>query len=97
MMEKKENLEELKSKVDLVLFFEHQGVKLTKQQGDEYSGLCPFHPDKKPSFFVNRKKQVFKCFGCSAKGNIFEAVKLLMHCDFKKAVSYVAGFAETGR
>ena len=75
-MEMRENLEELKAKVDLVVFFEHQGVKLTKQNGDEYAGLCPFHPDKKPSLFVNRKKQVFKCFGCSAKGNIFEAVKL---------------------
>ena len=97
MMEKRENLEELKSKVDLVLFFEHQGVKLTKKHGDEYSGLCPFHPDKKPSLFVNRKKRVFKCFGCNEEGNIFEAVKLLMHCDFKKAVNYVAEFPETGR
>ena len=97
MMEIRENLEELKAKVDLVSFFEHQGVKFTKQHGDEYSGLCPFHNDKKPSFFVNRKKRVFKCFGCSAEGDIFEAVKLLMHCDFKKAVSYVSGFAGTGR
>ena len=97
MMEKRENLEELKSKVDLVLFFEHQGVKLTKKHGDEYSGLCPFHPDTKPSLYVNRKKRVFKCFGCNEEGNIFEAVKLLMHCDFKKAVNYVAEFAETGR
>ena len=35
-----------------------------KRSGRNYRALCPFHPDKEPSFYVNPERQLFKCFGC---------------------------------
>ena len=46
-----------------------QYVKLAKK-GKNYSGLCPFHGEKTPSFSVNPEMQRFKCFGCGVGGNL---------------------------
>lgn len=46
-------------------------VKLEKH-GGEYLGLCPFHNEKTPSLNVNKTKQIFKCFGCGAGGDVFD-------------------------
>ncbi|OAL83882.1 DNA primase [Acinetobacter sp. SFD] len=51
-----------------------QYVKL-KKTGRTYSGCCPFHQEKSPSFHVYRDKQYFHCFGCQANGN---AIRFLM-------------------
>ena len=51
-----------------------QYVKL-KKSGRTYSGCCPFHQEKSPSFHVYRDKQYFHCFGCQANGN---AIRFLM-------------------
>lgn len=45
-------------------------IKVSDVRGDEVLGLCPYHNDSKPSFWVNLKKQVFYCFGCHAKGRL---------------------------
>lgn len=45
-------------------------VKLDKK-GANYFGLCPFHPEKTPSFSVHPGKQIFHCFGCGIGGNVF--------------------------
>ncbi|KUG37017.1 hypothetical protein BS613_07715 [Listeria monocytogenes] len=42
-----------------------------KKQGRNYSGLCPFHGEKTPSFSVSPEKQIFHCFGCGKGGNVF--------------------------
>ncbi|MCO8096961.1 DNA primase [Acinetobacter lwoffii] len=52
-----------------------QFVKL-KKTGRTYSGCCPFHQEKSPSFHVYRDKQYFHCFGCQANGN---AIRFLMN------------------
>lgn len=44
-------------------------VNLTRK-GMEYTGLCPFHSEKTPSFTVNDKKKFYHCFGCSAHGDV---------------------------
>ena len=47
---------------------------------------CPFHSEKTASFFVNRKKQYFKCFGCGAGGDFFTFIQMYYGCDFKNAI-----------
>jgi len=47
-----------------------------KKVGATYKGLCPFHPEKTPSFHVNRDRGFFHCFGCGAGGDVFKFVEL---------------------
>lgn len=59
-----------------------QRVKL-KKTGRTYSGCCPFHQEKSPSFHVYRDKQYFHCFGCQANGN---AIRFLMDIDHRNFI-----------
>ncbi|NMB56760.1 DNA primase [Candidatus Beckwithbacteria bacterium] len=61
--------DEIKNRIDLVDFI-GQSVKL-KRSGRNFSGLCPFHQEKSPSFFVSAERQFFKCFGCGESGDLF--------------------------
>ena len=70
------SVEEILEKIDLVEIVSEY-VKL-KKSGKSYKALCPFHPEKTPSFFVHPEKQIFHCFGCGIGGN---AVKFLMNIE----------------
>ncbi|WP_347274849.1 DNA primase [Candidatus Kuenenia sp.] len=61
-----------------------------KQSGKEFIGLCPFHSEKTPSFFVNPDKKLFKCFGCGEGGTVFQFVMKQEGMDFVEAVKLVA-------
>ena len=61
-------LDELRAKVSLVDVVSEK-VKLTRK-GREYTGLCPFHNEKTPSFTINEAKGFYHCFGCGAHGDI---------------------------
>ena len=65
-----------------------------KKAGNNWSGLCPFHGEKSPSFSVNADKGVFYCFGCQAKGDVISFVRDMDHLDFQGAVEFLA--AKTG-
>jgi DNA primase len=69
-------IEEIKSKLDIVEVVQKY-VKL-KRVGRYYSGLCPFHKETKPSFFVSSEMQIFKCFGCNLGGDV---IKFLMQIE----------------
>lgn len=66
-----------------------QRVKL-KKTGRTYSGCCPFHQEKSPSFHVYRDKQYFHCFGCQANGN---AIRFLMDIDNRNFVEVMQDLA----
>ncbi|MEM7588761.1 MAG: CHC2 zinc finger domain-containing protein, partial [Myxococcota bacterium] len=62
-------IEEIKHKVDLLQVI-GQSVRLRKQ-GRRWVGLCPFHREKTPSFYVDPQEGFFKCFGCGEGGDVF--------------------------
>jgi DNA primase len=63
-----------------------------KPVGSGYMGRCPFpdHPEKTPSFSVSEVKQVFHCFGCQRKGNLFSFLRLYNGMSFPDAVEFLA-------
>ena len=61
-----------------------------KQKGRNFFGLCPFHPEKTPSFSVNPEKQIFHCFGCGTGGNVFTFIMKEEGVSFPEAVRILA-------
>ena len=61
-----------------------------KKSGVNFSGCCPFHHEKTPSFIVSPQKQIFKCFGCGVGGNIFTFMQEIEKVDFRDAVKILA-------
>jgi DNA primase len=61
-----------------------------KKTGKDFSGLCPFHQEKTPSFTVSPIKQIFYCFGCGKGGDVYNFVMELEKCEFPEAVKVVA-------
>jgi len=61
-----------------------------KKRGAEFWGCCPFHQEKSPSFHIQPAKQLWKCFGCGAGGDVFNFVMQLEKCDFKAALAKLA-------
>ncbi|MCG7346598.1 CHC2 zinc finger domain-containing protein [Sphingomonas sp. ACRSK] len=66
-----------------------RAVKL-KRAGREHQGLCPFHPEKSPSFYVNDAKGFYHCFGCSAHGDVVRFVMEREGCTFREAYRRLA-------
>ena len=65
-------------------------VKLKKAGAQNFSGLCPFHSEKTPSFSVHVTRQFFHCFGCGASGDVFSFVQKIENITFPEAVRAVA-------
>jgi DNA primase len=61
-----------------------------KKTGKDFSGLCPFHQEKTPSFTVSPLKQIFYCFGCGKGGDVFNFVMDMEKSAFPEAVRTVA-------
>ncbi|UQY81004.1 DNA primase [Candidatus Hepatincola sp. Av] len=81
-------LEQIKNAISIVDVVQEK-VPLNKK-GREYLGLCPFHHEKTPSFYVNPQKGFYYCFGCQAKGNIFNFYVELYKLSFPEAVKALA-------
>ncbi|MCW5748365.1 MAG: DNA primase, partial [Alphaproteobacteria bacterium] len=64
-----------------------------KRKGREYAGLCPFHNEKTPSFWVNDQKNFFHCFGCGAHGDAIGFTMRIDNLSFPEAVERLAGEA----
>jgi DNA primase len=79
---------EVRRRTDIVaLVGEH--VKL-KRTGASYVGICPFHPDKSPSFNVHGGRQFYHCFGCNVSGDAISFVMQLENISFMEAVRILA-------
>jgi DNA primase len=61
-----------------------------KKSGQNFTGLCPFHSEKTPSFAVHPVKQIYHCFGCGAGGDVFKFVMEMDRCEFPEAIRTVA-------
>jgi DNA primase len=61
-----------------------------KQSGRNFKALCPFHPEKAPSFMVSPEKQIYHCFGCGAGGNVFSFLMQAEGMTFPEAVKALA-------
>jgi DNA primase len=65
-------------------------MKLKKAGAQNYSGLCPFHGEKTPSFSVHATRQFYHCFGCGVSGDVFSFVQKIENIAFAEAVRLVA-------
>jgi DNA primase len=81
--------EELKSSVDIVKVI-GEYVRLRKSGVSRYTGLCPFHSEKTPSFSVHAGHQFYKCFGCGAAGDVLKFVMEFEHVSFPEALKLLA-------
>ncbi|MBC9783195.1 DNA primase [Heliobacterium chlorum] len=81
-------VEEIRYRVDIVEIV--ADYVALKRQGGRYTGLCPFHSEKTPSFTVSREKQYFHCFGCGTGGDVFTFVMLRENLTFPEALKKLA-------
>ncbi len=83
-----EDVERVRQATDIVkLISEHTQLK---RVGRRWSGLCPFHNEKTPSFSVNAEEGLYHCFGCKASGDAITFVRELEHLDFPGAIEHLA-------
>lgn len=85
---KEGGVEELKSKADIYSVVSNY-VKL-KKTGRNYTGLCPFHKEKTPSFTVDTSKQLYHCFGCGEGGDLISFIEKIENMEFIEAVEFLA-------
>jgi len=79
----------VKQQADIVKVIEGY-IRLRKSGAQNYSGLCPFHKEKSPSFSVHAVRQFYHCFGCQASGDVFSFVGKIENVPFPEAVRVVA-------
>jgi DNA primase len=79
----------VKSQLDIVRVISDYVPRL-RRFGNRYSCLCPFHNEKTPSFSIYADHQFYKCFGCDAKGDVFNFVMNIERLTFWEALKKLA-------
>ncbi len=79
----------VKQQADIVKVIESY-IRLRKAGAQRFTGLCPFHKEKTPSFSVHAGQQFFYCFGCQATGDVFSFVGKIENVGFPESVRIVA-------
>ncbi|MCX7832012.1 MAG: DNA primase [Actinobacteria bacterium] len=87
-MYSEKDIQEIKNRINIVdLASQYTSLK---SSGRRLRGLCPFHTEKTPSFYIDPEKQLYHCFGCGAGGDIFDFVMDMEKMSFNEAVEYLA-------
>src|ERR1017187_3981605 len=81
--------ETLKQQADIVRIVGDY-VKLKKAGAQNFSGLCPFHAEKTPSFSVHATRQFYHCFGCGESGDVFAFIQKVENITFPEAIRLIA-------
>jgi DNA primase len=87
-MRDRSQIDQVRERTDLVAIV-RETVKL-QQRGRSWTGLCPFHQEKSPSFSVNPERGLFYCFGCKASGDVFKFVELTEGLSFRETLEKLA-------
>jgi DNA primase len=83
-----EDLEQLKQRIPLLEYLQRRrwtGCRVAARE--EFVGLCPLHPDAKPSFYVNARKNLFYCHGCHRGGDLIRFVELSENLSFRESLA----------
>lgn len=86
-MIKQETIEQVRASTDIVDLV--GGYVPLKKVGRNWRGLCPFHSDRSPSFYVNPERQTYHCFGCGVGGSAINFVMALEKLEFPEAVKFL--------
>ncbi len=92
------DLDQIKRAVDLVEFVQRVTPIRLQRAGKELKGLCPFHQEKTPSFYINPDQQVWLCRGaCGRGGDIFTFTMMFFGItEFRDAITFLSPIAEVG-
>ena len=83
-----ENLERLKQRIPLLEYLQRHNWKPCRAgTRQEFVGLCPLHPETRPSFYVNAAKNLFYCHGCGRGGDLIRFVQLFLDLPFPQTVA----------
>ena len=84
----REDLEQLKQRIPLLPYLQRRhwtGCRVAARE--EFVGLCPLHPDTRPSFYVNARKNLFYCHGCQRGGDLIRFVELSERLSFRESLA----------
>jgi DNA primase len=85
-----EDLEKLKQRLPLLDYLRRQNWTARPAGHDsEFVGLCPLHPETRPSFYVNTRKNLFYCHGCGQGGDLIRFVQLSRHLSFRQSLAHL--------
>lgn len=87
----KQTIQAIRERVDIAALI--GGYVELRKSGPNYSGLCPFHEEKTPSFTVSETKGFYHCFGCGAHGDVIGFLMEYRGIGFPVAVRELAGIA----
>ena len=88
-MASQSDVEDVKSRLNVVDVI--GGYVRLQRAGREDRGLCPFHTEHSPSFYVSPEKQLWTCHGCHLGGDLLKFIELVEHTDFRYSPRQACG------